>query len=238
MKKNRMMRIASCLLVLVLLTTCVISGTFAKYVTSDDARDVAQVAKWGVNVEAKLDDLFETAYDNATGTVQAAGSYNILAPGTSDTQVAAFTISGTPEVAVNVNVTVDVQLLNWTVMEDADANPATPDVDVAYCPLVITVGTDEYKIGETYFTGTPDEIEVNNAGDLEIAVEKAIQKALGHGNHDAKTNLNKSVDISWNWPFSTSDENDVRDTKLGNKAEAGTPATFDLGITITVTQVD
>lgn len=34
MKKNKVMRLASCLLVAVLLTTCMISGTFAKYATS------------------------------------------------------------------------------------------------------------------------------------------------------------------------------------------------------------
>lgn len=48
MKKNKMMRLASWLLVLTLLTTCIISGTFAKYVTSDEADDTARVAKWGV----------------------------------------------------------------------------------------------------------------------------------------------------------------------------------------------
>ena len=53
MKKNRMMRVASALLVAVLLTTCAISGTFAKYVTTESGSDFARVAKWGVNVEAE-----------------------------------------------------------------------------------------------------------------------------------------------------------------------------------------
>ena len=45
MKKNRMMRVASALLVAVLLTTCAISGTFAKYITAEDATDSAAQAK-------------------------------------------------------------------------------------------------------------------------------------------------------------------------------------------------
>lgn len=45
MRKNRMMRAASALLVAVLMTTCTISGTFAKYVTSADSTDTARVAK-------------------------------------------------------------------------------------------------------------------------------------------------------------------------------------------------
>ena len=52
MKRNKMMRIASVLLVAVLLSTCVISGTFAKYTTSNSATDSARVAKWGVIITA------------------------------------------------------------------------------------------------------------------------------------------------------------------------------------------
>ena len=61
MKKNRMMRLASVLLVLTLLSTSVISGTFAKYVTSDQASDTARVAKFGVVVSAS-GSLFGTDY--------------------------------------------------------------------------------------------------------------------------------------------------------------------------------
>ena len=48
MKKNKVMRFASLLLIATLLTTSVISGTFAKYTTSDSAQDTARVAKFGV----------------------------------------------------------------------------------------------------------------------------------------------------------------------------------------------
>ena len=43
MKKNVMMRVASALLVAVLLSTCTISGTFAKYVTTSSGNDNAEV---------------------------------------------------------------------------------------------------------------------------------------------------------------------------------------------------
>ena len=51
MKKNKMMRLASCLLVLVMLSTSMISGTFAKYVTTGSAEDTARVAKFGVDIK-------------------------------------------------------------------------------------------------------------------------------------------------------------------------------------------
>lgn len=50
MKKNKMMRIASVLLVAVLLSTCAISGTFAKYTSSVTGAATATVAKWSFEV--------------------------------------------------------------------------------------------------------------------------------------------------------------------------------------------
>ena len=68
MKKNKMMRLASVLLVLTLLSTSVISGTFAKYITTDSANDSARVAKWGVVASVK-GDLFGQTYAAATPLV-------------------------------------------------------------------------------------------------------------------------------------------------------------------------
>ena len=53
MKKNRMMRLAAFLLVCVLLTTSVISGTYAKYVSTTTDSDSARVAKWGFGLYKK-----------------------------------------------------------------------------------------------------------------------------------------------------------------------------------------
>jgi len=64
MKKNVMMRVASALLVAVLMTTCAISGTFAKYTTSKTDSDSARVAKWGVSVDVVGASAFNTNYDN------------------------------------------------------------------------------------------------------------------------------------------------------------------------------
>ena len=70
MKKNVMMRLASFLLVAVLISTSAISGTYAKYVTADEGTDTARVAKWGVEIEAESFGMFDTNYatddDNAT----------------------------------------------------------------------------------------------------------------------------------------------------------------------------
>ncbi|MBR6599807.1 MAG: hypothetical protein IKK88_05855, partial [Oscillospiraceae bacterium] len=66
MKKNNSMRAAGGLMIATMLTTSIVSGTYAKYVTSDSATDTARVAKFGVTVEAS-GSLFDTTYMSSEG---------------------------------------------------------------------------------------------------------------------------------------------------------------------------
>lgn len=52
------MRVAGLLLALVLVTSCFVGGTFAKYVTSGHGNDSARAAKWGVVVNVEGDSAF------------------------------------------------------------------------------------------------------------------------------------------------------------------------------------
>ncbi len=119
MKKNRMMRLASVLLVCVLLTTSIISGTFAKYTTQDSASDTARVAKWGVALQV-MGKLYGETYENAivandatTIRVQAndhatADDY-VVAPGTEGADGFKVSLTGTPEVATQVTVEINAK---------------------------------------------------------------------------------------------------------------------------------
>lgn len=118
MKKNRMMRLASVLLVLTLLSTSVVSGTFAKYTTQDKADDVARVAKWGVELQV-VGNLYGETYadkdndnviyaDNASEkfSVQSkAATDDVVAPGTKNKDGLTFSLQGVPEVSGEVTAT-------------------------------------------------------------------------------------------------------------------------------------
>ena len=112
MKKNKMLRIASILLVVTLLSTCVISGTFAKYVTKAEGQDQARVAKWGVllSVEGKtFADKYETddEYYDGEFSVVASNEDQVVAPGTDSEQVGqklVATVNGAPEVAARYTI--------------------------------------------------------------------------------------------------------------------------------------
>mgnify|MGYP002508629535 CR=1 FL=1 len=66
-----MKRFVAMLLVLVLMTSCFVGGTFAKYTTADSASDTARVAKWGITVSTS-GTLFGKFYQGTTniGTLQ------------------------------------------------------------------------------------------------------------------------------------------------------------------------
>lgn len=226
MKKNRMMRVASALLVAVLLTTCAISGTFAKYVTKGSGTDSARVAKFGVIVTGEADTFKETyAKDNSgftldANTVVSTGG-NVVAPGTSGEMVA-FTISGTPEVAVNVAFEGTLELGDKWVYVDSNSNSSY------YCPLEITVGDETFK-GTTYASADEFETAVNN----KIVT---YTKDYAAGTDLSGIDADDVPAISWKWAFEGND--DVKDTYLGFLAAAGNAATISLSVTATVTQID
>lgn len=126
MNKNKMLRLASVLLILTLLTTSIIGGTFAMYVTTDQARDTARVAKWGVVVTTS-GSLYSDAYADATSSsgnlptawtnsgsgisvAATTANDNVVAPGTKSYDGGlSFGISGNPEVAVDVKTSITAE---------------------------------------------------------------------------------------------------------------------------------
>lgn len=214
-----MVRLVALLVITLTFTMCFVSGTFAKYVTSGNGSDTGRVAKWGVTVTGTADTFKETYAKDDSGFALAANTVvsteDVVAPGTSGS-MAAFTITGTPEVAVNVKFEGTLTLTNWA---DSESN--------YYCPIEITVGDTTFK-GTTY----------DSAADFQTAVNAKI--ATYTKNYEAGTNLSTigadAPTISWAWTFEGND--DVKDTYLGDQAAAGNAATISLSVTVTVTQID
>lgn len=214
-----MMRLASGLLVAVLLTTCAISGTFAKYVTDGSASDSARVAKFGVTVTATGDMFKETyAKDDQSFTLAentVVSTDKVVAPGTSG-KLGGVTITGTPEVAVRVASTATkVDFGDKWLAKDGSY----------YCPIEITVNETTIK-GLDYGTIEAFETEVKTAIDAYT------------NDYAAGTDLATAgeLKVEWAWAFATND--DVNDTYLGDQAAENNAATIELEIATTVTQID
>ena len=114
MKKNKMMRIAAVLLVVTLLSTCAISGTFAKYIPKGEGDGNARVAAWGIEISME-DHLFAAQYETDDAdyegeySVVSADLSDVVAPGTKKDDAITATISGTPEVATRLYLDLDVE---------------------------------------------------------------------------------------------------------------------------------
>ena len=233
LKNNRTMRAAVLLLALVLITSCFVGGTFAKYVTSGGAADHARVAKWGVTVTAhETGDVFAKAYDT---TVKSSSSDKVVAPGTKKENATLVTLSGQPEVAVNVTYSAEGSGLigNWT----------SDNKGTFYCPLIIKV---THKENGTDKTETINCAEKKNKEEVAEAVNAAV--AACSATYEPNTNLsaveNGGLKISWEWPFEggetiNPEQTDEKDTYLGNQAAtaAVVPSIY-ISATATVTQID
>ena len=233
-KKNVLMRSAGLLLALVLVTSCFVGSTFAKYTTSADATESARVAKFGVTLTAHAGEMFKTTYTKtdtsftlAENTVVSSDTTSkLVAPGT-DGRMAEFGMTGKPEVAVRVSYEVKkFELTNWTT-----------DGHDEYCPLVFTVNGTEYKIGNTGIT---------NVAQLQTAVTGAINAYTKdyEANQDLSGKTADNLQIAWKWAFEDTAvgayQTDAKDTALGNRAanNVADAGKIDFAVTMTVTQID
>ena len=228
MKKNRMMRLASILLVCVLLTTSVISGTFAKYTTKIDSEDSARVAKWGFERSNSMDitDLFANAYKGTDDkdTVVGAEDADVIAPGTWGTTSFKFaydeSAGETPEVAYTFTVDTTGSAIVASIEDNDNIKWKLDDGEWgAWSDLLTAIrdlsGSTDGSGVKTYEPGElPDEFTADD---------------------DEHT-------IVWKWAFDDSDDAgftagdlDETDTDMGN---ANDLATVKLVIKITATQVD
>ena len=217
MKKTKLMRAALLLLVLTLITSCFVGGTFAKYVTSEKGSDTARVAKWGFTATSsiELNDLFKTAYDK---NVQ--GAVDVIAPGTTNSANFSFTYGGNadataPEVAYTFAVSAD---------ESSCADSIKNNTNITW------------KLDEGAW-GTWDQL-LADIKNLSGATTGEKDYAAGKLPTEFGTD-NKVHTVEWQWLFDANStgatDQDATDTTMGNATDL---ATVKLMITVSATQID
>jgi hypothetical protein len=208
-----------------------VGGTYAKYTTSDNKGDKAQVAKFGVVVKAKGDLFGETykssAFEDGTAnnpaasteaavTVVSSGGYDVVAPGTRNDEGLTFSFSGQPEVAVTVTTAVsdgwkDVFLAegNYPDVTAAPKDDGTYDSSTHYQKY----NPVKYTLAWTHGTGEAATTEkLVNAGSLEqlvnyvnvglaVALNGAITAAGGVTSHVDLATVLGTLALTWEWGF-------------------------------------
>ena len=246
MKKNAMLKIAAILLVAVLLTTCAISSTFAKYTAGTGDETTAQVAKWGVVASVSLDNLFSNTYESdtsgyTTDTVTSAdstGATLLVAPGTKGSLDLTSTFSGQPEVAVEVKIVPEFVVTGFT------AAGAT------YCPVVFFVNGKVIGFSGMKYTAADGTVKAVGTGDVVATSITDLQdKVLAElnsldgtaGENGTKyapnekdfSELVSTFNFGWEWAFTGN--NDTNDSLLGDTHSANT---IYLKLTPSITQID
>ena len=146
-------RILSFLMVVCLATTCMLSGTIAKYTTNDSNNDDAIVGKWGVILGID-GTLFGNNYLGATGlatdatddtvSVKSQSASKLVAPGTKSDKGMTITLTGNPEVDTKILVTAsssDVYLAAGTYAVLIPVNAASVTAENFVANKYYTIGT-------------------------------------------------------------------------------------------------
>lgn len=249
-KKHWTLRAAGLLFALVLITSCFVGGTFAKYVTTGGGHESARVAKFGVTMSVANDKAFKQNYTTddtpisatISNSVESSGPENLVAPGTKGSNFVVLSISGEPEVAVNVKI------------EASGTDVFLKAGD--YPDLTTAAGSDTFHLAADYHPITYT-LTKNGAatpvvtGKLDAIIDylNGLNGLNGLSkNYPANTNLTSEIGeykLSWEWKFEGG--NDKADTLLGAITAGGmtpplTVGTYGTGVlltlTATVTQID
>jgi hypothetical protein len=248
MKKNKMMRTASALLVLVLLTVSIICGTFAKYTTAGSVSDSAKVAEWGIEITAS-GSLFEKNYLAASSneatvtsagiTVKSSGTGDVVAPGTKNSDGVELTVSGKAETDVKLTFSmtatnstgsaIDVSLGEGEYTYTADNKKVT--LGSAYNPIKYTLSKKSSE-GNDYTVVTSGALSV-----IETCFNNLTTTSY------AGSKLSDTYKLTWEWKYESG--KDTYDTLLGDLAAGkvtGKDGSYSINpnvqLSITATQVD
>ncbi len=230
MRKNKMLRMASALLILVLLTTSVVGGTFAKYVTTAEETDTARVAKWGVTFTAGSD-LFAESYKDPTDTnvtveVSATGT-NLVAPGTTGTGFSITNSTTTaPEVSYNVTIKLDSDTAKVPTLEYTPKSGSA----TTYDPVKFSVYNGNTKLGDKTFTELKELFDGTKViYKYDVSNKKYyVDSDLDGAPDTTAANAAPDIKIKWEWAFEDGTNKalcDALDTILGDRA-ANSSATF------------
>jgi hypothetical protein len=229
--KNRVFRIAALLLVLSLISTVMISGTFAKYTSTYAGQDTALVAKWSFEGFISQDPEGETAelplfghlYDQHIN--QKAGDDYIIAPGVSGE----FVVEMEYLADVDADVTIEI--------EEGDDNPTNPEVPMEYSVDSGANWVTLDGLAEALVAAITTNDEYEGAVLDEFAGEQdAVGFRLLKSDVDETDPVEISETVQWQWVYDVSGEQDKADTAFG-KDSAGENGRTSYGIKITVTAV-
>ena len=258
-KSNIIIRIVAILLIAVMVTSCAISSTFAKYVTSNSISSSARVAKWGVTVTATpneaLPGLRNVEFDAGNDTITITAREFKMGPGDSLDEAINFTVSGAPETRflITVDFELDYNDADFTIPENTEELESY--ANQIYMPVAFYIkkandNTKYYCPTEENRHVQPKDAEKNFC--LEFATQTGMiltgntdnskVAKIFEPNETVKFGNLSSFSVGWEWPFElesgTEEEQRIKNKKDAWIAsqESGLPQ-IEFKVIITVEQI-
>jgi hypothetical protein len=226
-KNKNTFRIGALLLVACLISSVMLSGTFAKYTSEYAGQDTALVARWDLtmtNGETEFSvapnvatlDLFSHSYDE--NILSTAGTQKIIAPGVSGDFVLSLTNNSdvAAEIKFDISKTGAEIPMQFAITDGEDFDFDTADAATIYAD-VVDLTTALNKLGPS-------------DGNIQLAAS------------DDESNSKSTIKVHWRWPFERGTEaalvaNDTADTNLGITSVTDNRTEYKLTITVTATQL-
>jgi len=218
--KKKLMRFNLAALALVMVTSVLISGTFAKYTTAVSAQDTALIAKWNISsgemAETAADlDLFEHAYNEAieNNDGELAKKY-ILGPGVESSFEVKLGGYADVDAIIDLKIKKDDNSAKAPIqyaIETKEAKEAREGrseeftwSNVYYsehllAEAILKAMIDDDKIIANNLAGDEGKVEANKETN-EAGYRPIIMKKTGEGSP-----VDKTIIVHWRWPFNVND---------------------------------
>ena len=173
-KRNKiLMAVIAILLCLVLLSTSLVSGIFAKFVIRKSGSTTIKFDKFGVSLHVSGDDATPTIVNNGKNATITYAVHNMNPDVTFD-DVIRFAFDGQQTVPIDVTVKVDVTTHSNFLLDTSEFGSLQSST--AYMPLLFKVGTVANKDTATCanVTSTDAWISGSTTAALDLAIEQAI----------------------------------------------------------------
>lgn len=198
------------LALLFLISTSMMSGTFARYTSELAGQDTALVAKWSFDVTNGTDSygdttktlqLFDHEYANHINTTadDGSGEQFVIAPGVGDSFIIDLKYNADVDAEVTINFDKIAGSANVPILYSVDSGAHWITLDNLASALAQKIDADSDKVSD--LSGTTFVIEKTTGSDV-LTINETVQ---------------------WKWAFDTTDDpssNDTVDTTLGNASAA------------------
>ena len=234
--QSKIFRVSLLIILLVAITMSIISGTLARYTESLTVTDSARVAKFSYKATSngteltngQTINLFNTANDSEVfGTSANVNNEKLIAPGT----YGSFDITVENTSEVKVGVTYDITETNTSSIPIIYYIKDTKNNITYYSDFVTgtsaNVGAD---IAERLGLQSTDKVTISgDLSDMATAIAGSLDATNGTDSTKETTTL------GWFWAFGDDEQSITKDTQIGKNT---TPATLDVSIKVTFTQID